>query len=319
MVLSTSSQIHKASLVDPALHSPALLELLEIKLSRPVIEYVVDCVVDTVDYAMGRPSSSRRGRSMSRRSEHTKFATFVSNVLTRAEVTLPTLLVSLVYINRAKPHLQIALEEWACERVFLGAIMIASKFTNDSTLKNVHWALCTGVFGKRDVGRIEREFLDVLDFDLSVTEDDILSHHDGLSSVALPSHDFRRLADYTPSHTHAHSQYQRSHHTHCPHLDPSSPESSSSGSSPQPLTPEALANSSFNPVLKSHHEGMELVVPPPPPTKKSHYPSSTLDLLRAFPLPIPHSNPRSQPSASHKPHNRYSHFPFKNPVTQVAA
>jgi hypothetical protein len=120
------------------------LELLEIKLSRPVIgmssfafhlsfiptlftEYVVDCVVDTVSYAMGRPSSSRRGRSMSRRPEHTKFTTFVSNVLTRAEVTLPTLLVSLVYINRAKPHLQIALEEWACERVFLGAVMVASK------------------------------------------------------------------------------------------------------------------------------------------------------------------------------------------------
>lgn len=75
---------------------------------------------------MGRPSSSRRSKA-SRHSEHSKFTTFVSNVLTRAEVTLPTLLVSLVYINRAKPHLQIALEEWACERVFLGAIMVASK------------------------------------------------------------------------------------------------------------------------------------------------------------------------------------------------
>ncbi|KAG2150734.1 uncharacterized protein EDB93DRAFT_1141910 [Suillus bovinus] len=314
----SSSPIHKASLVDPALHSPALLELLEIKLSRPVIEYVVDCVVDTVNYAMGRPSSSsRRGRSVSRRPEHTKFTTFVSNVLTRAEVTLPTLLVSLVYINRAKPHLQIALEEWACERVFLGAVMIASKFSNDSTLKNVHWALCTGVFGKRDVGRIEREFLDVLDFDLSVTEDDILSHHDGLSAVALPSHDFRRIADSSPSH--AHSQYHRSHHVHCPDLDPSSSHSSSSGSSPQPLTPEAVPNSSFNPAVNSHHDAMELVIPPPPPPKKSYHPSSTLDLLRAFPLPVPHSNSRSQLPTSNKPHNRYSHFPFKNPAMQVAA
>ena len=280
---------------------------------------------------MGRPSSSRRGRSISRHSEHSKFTTFVSNVLTRAEVTLPTLLVSLVYINRAKPHLQIALEEWACERVFLGAIMVASKvhyrpshvtnpdspflsqFSNDSTLKNVHWALCTGVFGKRDVGRIEREFLDVLDFDLSITEDDILNHHDGLSSVALPSHDFRRLADYTPSHPHTHAHYPRSHHAHCPDLDPSSPQSSSSGSSPAPLTPEALANASFNPVIKSHNQAMELVVPPPAP-KKSHHTSSTLDLLRAFPLPIPNSNSLSHPSASHKSHNRYSHFPYNNPV-----
>ncbi|KIK37927.1 hypothetical protein CY34DRAFT_91859 [Suillus luteus UH-Slu-Lm8-n1] len=309
----SSSPIHKASLVDPALHSPALLELLEIKLSRPVIEYVVDCVVETVNYAMGRPSSSSRGRSMSRRPEHTKFTTFVTNVLTRAEVTLPTLLVSLVYINRAKPHLQIALEEWACERVFLGAVMVASKFSNDSTLKNVHWALCTGVFGKRDVGRIEREFLDVLDFDLSLTEDDILNHHDGLSSVSLPSpsHDFRRLSSYAPSH--AHTQYSRSHNVGCPNLDPSSPHSSSSGSSPQPRTPEAGVSAEF--VVKTGDDGMD-VIPPPPPPKKAHHSSSTMDLLRAFPLPVPHSR---QPGTMHKPHNRYSHFPFKNPSLQVSA
>ena len=137
------SPLHPASLVDSALHSPALLELLDIKLSRPILgmsptpppltpthpfsEYVVDAVVDTVDYAMGRPSSSHRGRALSRRSEHAAFAKFVTDVLTRAEVNIPVILVSLVYIDRAKPHLQIALEEWACERVFLGAVMVASK------------------------------------------------------------------------------------------------------------------------------------------------------------------------------------------------
>lgn len=47
------------------------------------------------------------------------------------------------------------------------------QFTNDSTLQNVHWAIATGIFGKRDVGRIEREFLDVLDWDLTVSEEEI--------------------------------------------------------------------------------------------------------------------------------------------------
>lgn len=75
---------------------------------------------------MGRPTSSR-GRSTSRRPEHAKFTTFVTNVITRAEITTPTVLASLVYINRAKPHLHIALEEWALERVFLGAVIVASK------------------------------------------------------------------------------------------------------------------------------------------------------------------------------------------------
>jgi hypothetical protein len=91
------------------------------------IDYVVDCVVDTVDYAMGRPASSSRRRSAAPRPEYIKFINFVTDVITRAEITTPVVLASLVYMDRAKPHLHIALEEWALERVFLGAIIIASK------------------------------------------------------------------------------------------------------------------------------------------------------------------------------------------------
>ncbi|TFK23444.1 hypothetical protein FA15DRAFT_670463 [Coprinopsis marcescibilis] len=109
-----------------------------------------------------------------------KFTTFATTVITRAEITTPTLLLALVYINRARPYLHIALEEWALERVFLGALIVASKYANDSTLKNVHWALCTGVFGKRDVGRIEREFLGVLEWELGVSENEVLALWAGL-------------------------------------------------------------------------------------------------------------------------------------------
>ena len=143
---TSSSPIHHASLVDPASHHPALLELIDVKVSKQVIgksttafinekknlqansEYTVDRVVETVDYAMGRPTpSSSRGRSSTRRPEHAKFTTFVNTVLTRAEVTMPTLLASFVYIDRARPHLHIGLEQWALERVFLGALIVASK------------------------------------------------------------------------------------------------------------------------------------------------------------------------------------------------
>lgn len=51
----------------------------------------------------------------------------VNNVVARAEVELPVVLATLIYLNRAKPHLHIALEEWANERVFLGALIVASK------------------------------------------------------------------------------------------------------------------------------------------------------------------------------------------------
>lgn len=150
-----SSPVHHASLVNPATHSPALLELIDLKINRPIIgmwpsfsyffffltrallDYVVDCVVETVDFAMGRPSSSR-GRS--RHPEHAKFTTFVTNVITRAEITTPTLLASLVYIDRAKPHLHIALEEWALERVFLGAVIVASKVSLSAIFYHASWS-----------------------------------------------------------------------------------------------------------------------------------------------------------------------------------
>jgi hypothetical protein len=94
-----------------------------------VSEYVVDSVVETVDFAMGhRPAAPpSSGGKAACPPKHTKFIAFVINILTTAEVTTPTVLAALIYIDRAKPHLHIGLEQWALERVFLGSIIVASK------------------------------------------------------------------------------------------------------------------------------------------------------------------------------------------------
>jgi hypothetical protein len=265
---------------------------LELDISREVIEYVVDAVVETVDFAMGRnpaPPSSR-GKMVSRRPEHTKFITFVTNVLTRAEVTTPTLLAALVYIDRAKPHLHIGLEQWALERVFLGSIIVASKYLNDSTLKNVHWALCTGVFGKRDVGRIEREYLEVLNFELGVSEGDVLSHHNGLLDAIM------YLPPPSPRYTHHHSPRSHSRRSplEVPALDPSSPSSShsstsSSSSSSSPQTPISTMESS--PPTQDRKGQLHPSIPtkkqalPKKLTTAAQFQASTMDLLRSFPIP----------------------------------
>lgn len=294
----STSTMHPASLVDSSLHCPALLQLLEAKVTRPVIEYVVDCVAETVDYAMGRRSPPR---SRSRRPELSKFTTFVSNVLTRAEVTTPVVLSTLVYIDRAKPHLHIALEEWALERVFLGSLIVASKYLNDSTLKNIHWALCTGVFGKRDVGRIEREFLDVLDWELQITEDDLMSHHAGLSAVALP-HIYQSSSSATSSSSSFASRSRNHHRSHpssgsVPDLEPCSPLSSSSdsSSSSSPQTPSSATSSSFSESPKRANSHSK--------SQSSQSKGSLHDLIRSFPVPIPHHKPH--------PHVSQSGFPIK--------
>ncbi|PPQ89441.1 hypothetical protein CVT25_012820 [Psilocybe cyanescens] len=309
---SSSSPVHHASLVDPAKHNPALLELIDVKVSRQVIEYTIDRVVETVDYALGRTTpSTSRGRA-TRRPEHSKFSDFVSKVLTRAEVTMSTLLATLAYIDRARPHLHIGMEEWALERVFLGALIVASKYLNDSTLKNVHWAMCTSVFGKRDVGRIEREFLDVLNFELKISEDDLMSHQQGLADAVSLSSSRRpvelvkeiSLPAYTPAptstnYTHAERRHSRRRPTpSVPELSPPSPISSSSSSSSSPSdsprTPESMDIDPASPAKPSlehpskHHIQLPLPQANPTTARKMMNAAaqfSTIELLRSFPIP----------------------------------
>lgn len=77
---------------------------------------------------MGRGSSSDlRGRRGPRSPLHTTFAEFATSVIQRSQVTLPIILVALIYIERSRPHLFVELEQWACERIFLGALVVASK------------------------------------------------------------------------------------------------------------------------------------------------------------------------------------------------
>ncbi|KAJ7438187.1 hypothetical protein B0H11DRAFT_1829443 [Mycena galericulata] len=224
-VKARSSPVHAASLVDPSVHSPEVMQLVSIELSKPLIQYVVECVSETVDYVFGRTSPRPRGRT-----PHKRFTAFVARVLTRAEVAPATVLVTLVYIARARPHLSIALAQWARERVFLGALIAAAKYTNDSTLRNVHWALCTGVFGPGDVGRIEREFLDVLDWELGVSEADLVAHHEALvGALALPEEGPRVPEPEPALALHRASR----HHSSVPDLEPSSPQSSAGSMSPR--------------------------------------------------------------------------------------
>jgi len=68
------------------------------------------------------------------------FDRFVWDVIRRASVKMPVLLTTLVYITRAKSLLHIEAEDWACERVFLGDLMVASKVCPRYPLESRHSA-----------------------------------------------------------------------------------------------------------------------------------------------------------------------------------
>ncbi|KAJ6602070.1 hypothetical protein DFH09DRAFT_900347, partial [Mycena vulgaris] len=226
------SRVHPSSLVDPANHSPELMQLVHIKLTRSVIGESFRLLVPARTYLNETQikSSTARGRTRTRSTYCASLTSFVSNVISRSEVTSATVLTALVYVARARPHLTTTLKKWVLERVFLGALMVAVRYTNDSTLKNVQWAWCTGIFIKKDVGRIEREFLGVLDWNLGVTEADLLAHHEGLAAP-------QPKAPHTVYFTLSSPQHATLPSSVVHELDASSPHSQSSRMSVSPQTP----------------------------------------------------------------------------------
>ncbi|KAJ7614800.1 hypothetical protein FB45DRAFT_936094, partial [Roridomyces roridus] len=275
-----SSKVHAASLVDPLTHPEELLQLVDIELSRPVIEYVVDYISDVVDEALERGGVVILHRTPSYLSD---FTTFVSQVLYRAQVTPATLLVALSYLDRASDKLCISLEEWALERVFLGALICAAKYANDSSLRNIHWAICTGIFGKRDIGRIEAEFLDVMQWRMGVSEAGIMAHREGLlAAIGVRLSVVARPLPLPPRPQHRHTSSTSSTTSSVPSLSPPSPRSPSPSPTLSPPTPPLPAHLPHVPIDATALADLEASVE----YTAKHAVRTRCTLLRSLPIPM---------------------------------
>ena len=89
-------------------------------------EYIVDRVIEAVRLGLDVPENAR-GRTPSRHQGPEKLAQFMHRVLYMSDTRVPVLLVALVYIERSMAYLRISQEQWAHERVFLGALICAHK------------------------------------------------------------------------------------------------------------------------------------------------------------------------------------------------
>lgn len=108
------------------------------------------------------------------------FLQLALDVIRKSRIDTPVILVALVYLERARPQFKISDKRWACERILIGALVLAAKYVSDYTIKNARWARWSGTFSKEDIGRMERELLGILDWNLSLAEGDIMAHHEHL-------------------------------------------------------------------------------------------------------------------------------------------
>lgn len=89
-------------------------------------DYLVRTAIETVDFALGRPASHLFATPPA---IPRPFLQLALDVIHKSHIDIQVVLVALVYLERVRPQFRISDERWACERILIGALVLAAKVT----------------------------------------------------------------------------------------------------------------------------------------------------------------------------------------------